>query len=205
MLLTLPTLITLARIGSLPFVILAFYWPDEGGRLAAALLFAAGGVTDWLDGWIARRYGLGSAFGAFLDPVADKLAIAVALFLVIEAQGGVLLTGLACVMVGREIAISALREWMASVGCSAAVRVAFVGKVKTVAQLVALPCLMYSQDIGAIPVKEVGLVLLSTAGVLSLWSATAYVHAAIVAGGFGAGRGSVNSLPGTPGAKAQPA
>ncbi|MFZ2236306.1 MAG: CDP-diacylglycerol--glycerol-3-phosphate 3-phosphatidyltransferase, partial [Dokdonella sp.] len=135
MTLTVPTIITLFRIGLLPVIIIVFYLPEyypataRWSNVAAAGIFIIAAVTDWLDGWIARRWNMGSAFGAFLDPVADKLMVAVALFLIVQQNPTPLLAVTSAVIVGREISISALREWMAEIGSSKHVRVAFVGKL----------------------------------------------------------------------------
>jgi CDP-diacylglycerol--glycerol-3-phosphate 3-phosphatidyltransferase len=114
--------------------------------VAAAGIFIAAAITDWLDGWIARRWNMGSAFGAFLDPVADKLMVAVALFLIVQQNPTPLLAVTSAVIVGREISISALREWMAEIGRSKHVRVAFIGKLKTVMQIVAIVVCLYQRD-----------------------------------------------------------
>ena len=119
--LTIPTLLTLARIVMIPVMAIVFYLPGGEGRFWAGVIFVAGALTDWLDGWIARRWQMGSAFGAFLDPVADKLAVTAALFIVVQSHPTVWLTLLAAIIVGREITISALREWMAGVGARGAV------------------------------------------------------------------------------------
>ena len=128
---TIPTALTLFRIALLPVMVVVFYLPFRGANIAAALVFVAAAVTDWLDGWVARRYDMGSAFGAFLDPVADKLMVAVTLFLLVQENNTALMAVTSAVIVGREISISALREWMAEIGARATVRVATIGKVKT--------------------------------------------------------------------------
>ena len=136
--LTLPTILTLFRIALLPVMVIVFYAPFKGANVAAALIFLAAALTDWLDGYIARRYNMGSAFGAFLDPVADKLMVAVTLFLIVQENPTPLMAVTSAVIVGREISISALREWMAEIGQRAHVRVAWLGKIKTVLQIVAI-------------------------------------------------------------------
>ena len=142
--LTLPTWLTLLRIVMIPVLVLVFYLPYTWTNFASAAIFGLAAITDWLDGWIARRYQLESAFGAFLDPVADKLMVAVALFLIVQGHPTPWMAFWAAVIVGREIAVSALREWMAELGQRAKVRVAMIGKIKTTAQMVALLCLLYS-------------------------------------------------------------
>ena len=113
---TIPTILTLFRIVLLPVMVIAFYAPFQGANIAAAAIFIAAAITDWLDGWIARRYDMGSAFGAFLDPVADKLMVAVTLFLLVQENPTPLMAVTSAIIVGREISISALREWMAEIG-----------------------------------------------------------------------------------------
>ena len=185
--LTVPTLLTLARIVMIPVLVLAFYLPYAWTNFACAGLFALAAFTDWLDGWIARRYHQFSAFGAFLDPVADKLMVAVALFLIVQGHPTRWMTLWALVIVGREIAVSALREWMAEIGQRATVKVAFIGKIKTVAQMVALLCLLYSvtPDMSprampwmGQPIFHIGEWMLAAAAILTLWSGAQYLKAA---------------------------
>lgn len=177
--LNVPNLLTLFRIVLVPVMVIAFFLPYRGMNVVAAILFAAGAVTDWLDGWIARRWGLTSAFGEFLDPVADKLTVTVALFLIVQADPQPLLAITASVIVGREITISALREWMAHVGERRRVRVAAIGKIKTIAQMVAIIVLLYRHERLGSPLYELGIWLLIAAAVLTIWSGAAYVRAAI--------------------------
>src|SRR5690606_31879288 len=139
-----PTLLTLFRIALIPVLVVVFYLPYGWTNFAAAFIFALGAFTDWLDGWVARRFHQYSAFGAFLDPVADKLMVAVALFLIVQGHPTPWMAFWAAVIVGREIAVSALREWMAEIGQRARVKVAWIGKFKTVVQMIALLCLLYS-------------------------------------------------------------
>lgn len=176
--LTIPTILTLFRILLIPVLVVVFYLPYSWTNLAAALIFAVGAITDWLDGWIARRYGMYSAFGAFLDPVADKLAVTVALFLIVQKHNTVLMALLAAVIVGREITISALREWMAELGERGKVKVASLGKLKTIVQMVALSFLLHVEPLFGIPLLLVGEWLLAIAAALTLWSGFAYLRAA---------------------------
>jgi CDP-diacylglycerol--glycerol-3-phosphate 3-phosphatidyltransferase len=185
--LTVPTILTLLRIALIPVLAIVFYLPWKWTSLAAAGIFALASVTDWLDGWIARRYHQYSAFGAFLDPVADKLMVATALFLIVQGHPTAWMALWAAVIVGREIAVSALREWMAELGQRARVAVATVGKIKTVAQMVALLCLLYSispnepvhkTSWAEDPVFHVGDWLLAIAALLTLWSGYEYLRAA---------------------------
>lgn len=175
---TIPTALTLFRIALLPVMVLVFYAPFRGANVAAAAIFIFAALTDWLDGWIARRYGMTSAFGAFLDPVADKLMVAVTLFLLVQENPRPLLAVTAAVIVGREISISALREWMAEIGQRATVRVATIGKIKTVMQIVAIAVLLYQHDLEGLRAFYVGEALLVVAAVLTIWSGLQYVRVA---------------------------
>ena len=176
--LTLPTWLTLLQIVMIPVLVLVFYLPYKWTNFGAAAVFGLAAVTDWLDGWIARRYALTSAFGAFLDPVADKLMVAVALFLIVQAHPTPWMACWASVIVGREIAVSALREWMAEIGQRAKVKVAMIGKVKTTVQMIALGFLLYREPLLGIPVFVIGEWLLALAAILTLWSGFEYVRAA---------------------------
>ena len=185
--LTIPTWLTLARILMIPVLALVFYLPFKWTSVAAAAVFGLAAITDWLDGWIARRYHQYSAFGAFLDPVADKLMVAVALFLIVQGHPTAWMALWAAVIVGREIAVSALREWMAELGQRSKVKVATIGKIKTVAQMLALLCLLYSVSPSRQPrgdlflgeaIFHVGDWLLAGAALLTLWSGLAYLRAA---------------------------
>src|SRR6476469_8224461 len=140
---TVPTGLTLLRIVLIPVLALVFYLPYAWTNIAATAIFAFASPTDWLDGWIARRYDMYSAFGAFLDPVADKLMVAVALLLIVKVHPTWWMATWAAVIIGREIAVSALREWMAGIVERARVKVATVGKIKTIVQMVALGFLLY--------------------------------------------------------------
>ena len=176
---TVPTALTLFRIALLPVMVAVFYLPFRGANIAASIVFILAAITDWLDGWIARRYGMMSAFGAFLDPVADKLMVAVTLFLLVQDNPTVPLTIISAVIVGREITISALREWMALIGERARVRVAGIGKIKTIMQMVAIIVLLYQKDLDGLRLFHVGEVLLGIAAVLTIWSGLVYVRAAL--------------------------
>jgi len=176
--LTVPTMLTLLRIMLIPVLVLVFYLPYKWTNFAAAFIFAFASVTDWLDGWIARRYNQFSAFGAFLDPVADKLMVAIALLLTVQKHPTVWMALWAAVIIGREIAVSALREWMAELGQRATVKVAAIGKIKTIVQMVALICLLYQEPLLGINVFVMGEWLLAAAALLTLWSGFAYLRAA---------------------------
>jgi CDP-diacylglycerol--glycerol-3-phosphate 3-phosphatidyltransferase len=181
----LPTWLTLFRVALLPVMVVVFYLPFRGHNIAAAIVFVLAAVTDWLDGYLARRMNLTSAFGAFLDPVADKLMVAVTLFLLVQSHpsvgwSGILMAVTAAVIVGREISVSALREWMAEIGMSATVKVAFVGKLKTVMQMVALVVLIvqHEKEATALRLYHIGEGLLVIAGILTIWSGLYYLRAA---------------------------
>ena len=182
--LTLPTILTLFRIALLPVIVVVFYLPEyfpatrSWSNLAAAGIFILAAITDWLDGWIARRYNMSSAFGAFLDPVADKLMVAVALFLIVQQNPTALMAVSSAVIVGREISISALREWMAELGQRAAVSVAWIGKFKTLMQIVAIVVCLHQRDFPELRLYRIGEGLLVVAAVLTIWSAFIYVRAA---------------------------
>jgi CDP-diacylglycerol--glycerol-3-phosphate 3-phosphatidyltransferase/cardiolipin synthase len=175
---SLPNLLTLFRIALIPVFVALFFAPLPWAREGCALIFALAAVTDWLDGYAARRMGLVSPIGAFLDPVADKLMVAAALVLIVQSDPTPWLAVPAIVIVGREITISALREWMAELGARAQVAVSVVGKFKTAMQMLAIILLLYQDDLWGIPVYTVGYVLLYVAVVLTLWSMTVYLRAA---------------------------
>jgi CDP-diacylglycerol--glycerol-3-phosphate 3-phosphatidyltransferase len=178
----LPTWLTLFRVLLLPVMIVVFYLPFRGASLAAAMIFVLAAFTDWLDGYLARRMNLTSAFGAFLDPVADKLMVAVTLFLLVQSHPGgwqgILLAVTASVIVGREISVSALREWMAEIGARSKVKVAFLGKLKTMMQMVALVVLLLQHDAETLRLYHIGEALLVIAGILTIWSGLDYLRAA---------------------------
>jgi CDP-diacylglycerol--glycerol-3-phosphate 3-phosphatidyltransferase len=180
----LPTWLTLFRVALLPVMVAVFYLPFPGHNITAAIVFVLAAFTDWLDGYLARRMNLTSAFGAFLDPVADKLMVAVTLFLLVESHRGgwpgVLMAVTAAVIVGREISVSALREWMAEIGMRATVKVALIGKLKTVMQMIALVVLIVQHEKAAEALRlyHIGEGLLVIAGVLTIWSGLYYLRAA---------------------------
>ncbi len=177
----LPNTLTWIRIALIPLFVLVFYLPYDWARPASALVFALAGLTDWLDGYLARRLEQTSAFGAFLDPVADKLMVAVALVLIVEADKtvySVLIALSAAIIIGREITISALREWMAELGNRAAVAVSVVGKFKTIAQIVALILMLYKLPVAGVSTYAVGLAFLVLAAGLTMWSMFVYLRSA---------------------------
>jgi CDP-diacylglycerol--glycerol-3-phosphate 3-phosphatidyltransferase len=175
---SLPNLLTFARIAMIPLLVVLFYLPVPWAGPASAVVFGLAGVTDWLDGYLARRLDQESPFGAFLDPVADKLMVAAALVMLVDRYDSLWLTLSAVIIIGREITISALREWMAHIGERGKVAVSYVGKVKTTAQIVALLFLLYGQPLLGLPIFEIGLIALYVAAVLTLWSMISYLRAA---------------------------
>ncbi len=172
-----PNLITVLRVLLIPIFILLFYLPYHWSYMAASSVFAFAAATDWLDGYLARRLEQSTPFGAFLDPVADKLMVAVALVLLVQAHANLWLTLPAAVIIGREIVISALREWMAELGARAQVAVSNLGKWKTAAQMLALVILLANPP-GFTFWVIVGYVLLLLAAGLTLWSMVQYMRAA---------------------------
>ena len=175
---TIPNLLTLLRIILIPVFVIVFYVPYNWANLASTLIFALAAITDWLDGYLARRLGQHSAFGAFLDPVAVKLMVAVALVLLVQDNPTLWFTIPATIIIGREIAISALREWMSEIGGRTKVAVSMIGKVKTTAQMVAILLLLYKTPLWVFPTYDVGMFLLIAAAALTLWSMAVYLKAA---------------------------
>ncbi len=175
---TLPNLLTGLRIVLIPVIVGLFYVPSGWGDILACILFAIAGITDTLDGYFARRMGQVSRLGAFLDPVADKLIVATALVLLVSRNPTWYVTLTAAVIIGREIAISALREWMAEIGSRQKVAVSAVGKFKTIAQIVGLSMMLFHEDLLGLPIYKIGLALTVVAAVLTLWSMILYLRAA---------------------------
>jgi cardiolipin synthase len=180
--LNIPNLLTWFRIVMIPVFIALFYVSDEtlslhNKHLFSMLLFVFAGITDWLDGYLARRLNQYSAFGAFLDPVADKLMVAAALIMLVSF--GHVDAVIAFIIIGREIAISALREWMAQLGESKSIAVSMIGKVKTTFQLIAIPFLLYQEPLLGLPIRQMGTLLIYLAAVLTLWSMVYYLMLAM--------------------------
>ncbi|MCP5160496.1 MAG: CDP-diacylglycerol--glycerol-3-phosphate 3-phosphatidyltransferase [Hahellaceae bacterium] len=173
---SLPNLLTLSRIILIPVFVIAYYFPNQNAHLIAASLFAVAGFTDWLDGYLARKMNQTTPFGAFLDPVADKLMVAAALVVIVQEYHVLHITLPAIVIIGREIVISALREWMAEMGKRASVAVSYIGKVKTAAQMWAIMLLLAGNAWDWVSLS--GEVLLYGAAVLTLWSMIIYLRAA---------------------------
>jgi len=181
MIFNLPNTLTWARILLIPLFIGVFFLPADWltlpeRNLIATTIFILAGLTDWLDGYLARVLGQTSKFGAFLDPVADKLMVAGALLLLVELDRVSTIVGF--IIIGREIAISALREWMAQNGGTKSVAVSFLGKIKTVSQMVAIPLLLYQKPLFGLDIAEIGTWLIYLAALLTLWSMAYYLKAA---------------------------
>ncbi|HID45112.1 MAG TPA: CDP-diacylglycerol--glycerol-3-phosphate 3-phosphatidyltransferase [Chromatiaceae bacterium] len=175
---SIPNLLTFSRIIMIPVFIGLFYLPAPWNHQIAALVFMIAAFTDWLDGFLARRMGLVSSLGAFLDPVADKLMVATALVLLVADNPSPWMAISAAVIIGREITISALREWMAELGSRTTVAVSRVGKFKTATQMGAITLLIYRHELSGLPTYHIGEILLYVAVVLTLWSMMVYLRAA---------------------------
>ncbi|MDH5469369.1 MAG: CDP-diacylglycerol--glycerol-3-phosphate 3-phosphatidyltransferase [Gammaproteobacteria bacterium] len=175
---TLPNILTLLRIVLIPVLVIVFLMHGRYSYQLSAAIFGLAAITDWLDGYFARRLKQLSVFGAFLDPVADKLMVAVALVLLVQDNPTALFAVPASIIIGREIAISALREWMSEIGERTRVAVSVIGKIKTITQMVAILLLLYKVPIGPLPTHEVGVILLYIAALLTLWSMLVYLQAA---------------------------
>lgn len=178
----LPILLTWLRILLIPLFVGVFYFEKSwvsapNQNLVATVIFTAAALTDWLDGWLARRWNQTSAFGAFLDPVADKLMVAAALITLVQLERVDAI--IALIIIGREITISALREWMANIGRAKSVAVSLAGKIKTVSQMVAIPLLLYHDPAGPLDTHRVGTWLIYIAAVLTLLSMVYYLRAAL--------------------------
>lgn len=183
--LNVPNSLTWTRIILIPLIVLAFYLPHYWAAIpaqwagpAAAIIFSLAGITDWLDGYFARKLNQTSAFGAFLDPVADKLMISTALVLLVSHHPGFMVAIPAAVIIGREIAVSALREWMSEVGGRDHVKVSGIGKYKTAAQITALIMMLWEHKLLFLPMFEIGYGFLLAAALLTLWSMWNYLRAA---------------------------
>lgn len=175
---TLPNIITLARIVLVPVFVVIYLLPIEGRFIGSAVLFGLAAFTDWLDGYLARRLNQTSPFGAFLDPVADKLIVVTALILLVAQHNNIWLTLPGIIIIGREIVISALREWMAEMNRSLAVAVSLLGKIKTTLQMIAIAVLLANRpDLDSIYVIA-GYVLVYVAALMTLWSMCVYLAAA---------------------------
>ena len=177
----LPTSLTLLRIALIPFLVVAFYLPWKGTHVLCAIIFAVAAITDWLDGYLARKMSLTTLFGAFLDPVADKLMVVVMLVLIVQADPSPYVAIASAIIIGREITIASLREWMAEIGQRHQVAVSGLGKWKTTSQMVAIITLLLSMDVWTGPLRQIGQVLLLVSAVLTLWSMVTYLKSALPA------------------------
>jgi CDP-diacylglycerol--glycerol-3-phosphate 3-phosphatidyltransferase len=174
----LPNTLTWLRILMIPAILILFYLPYGWADPAACGAFALAGITDTLDGYYARKLGQTSRLGAFLDPVADKMIVAAALVLIVSKDPRWFVVIVAIVIIGREIAVSALREWMAEIGARGRIKVSILGKYKTIMQIVGLSFLLFRQDLFGLPIYKLGLVLTAVAAVLTLWSMISYLRLA---------------------------
>ncbi len=181
--------LTWLRIAAIPMIVLVFMWPGQWTKPIAAVIFTLAGLTDWLDGYLARKLNLTSRFGAFLDPVADKLMVSTALVLILWAapqhklllvpNHEIVIAVCAAIIIGREIVISALREWMAEMGERSVVAVTGIAKLKTIFQLVGVGAMLYTYPIfGILPAYGIGFMLVVAASALTLWSMYLYLKAA---------------------------
>lgn len=176
--LNLAILLTLFRIAAIPAVVALFYSSLPHARPIAAILFGVAAITDFLDGWVARRYGQTSSFGEFLDPVADKLMVAAVLVLLVQSDPRIVVALIAMIIIGREITVSALREWMAGLGARQQVKVSVAGKVKTTLQMFGIAFMVYQRDMFGLEIYDVGFILLLAAAGMTLWSMIIYLRAA---------------------------
>lgn len=180
----LPNALTWFRVVAIPLVVAAFYgpelfgWQESWARPATGLMFGLAGITDYFDGYLARRLGLTSSFGAFLDPVADKLIVSTALVLIVQADPRIPLALVAAIIIGREITVSALREWMSQIGARAHVAVSIFGKWKTTLQIIGISLMLYREPLLSLPVYRIGEWLVYLAAALTLWSMIDYLRAA---------------------------
>lgn len=175
----LPNVLTVGRIVAVPVFVGLFYWTSNPwADPLAALVFILAAVTDWIDGYLARRLGVTTPLGAFLDPVADKLIVATALVMLVARDPHPLIVVSAMIIIGREITVSALREWMSHVGARGKVAVSSLGKWKTILQMVGLSLMVYRNDLFGLPIYRIGVALLVIAAVQTLWSMLVYLRAA---------------------------
>ncbi len=173
---SIPNLITCVRVFLIPVLVVVFYLPYDWHYMVASGIFIVASLSDWLDGYLARKWNQFTPFGAFFDPVADKLLVAIALVLLVEDYANIWLSIPAMVILAREIIISALREWMAEIGKRTSVAVSYIGKVKTALQMIAIIILL--MDAPGSLASQVGLVMLYSAAILTLWSMMVYLKAA---------------------------
>lgn len=176
--LNLAIILTLFRIAAIPAVVVCFYSSMPHARPIAAILFGVAAITDFLDGWVARRFHQTSRFGEFLDPVADKLMVAIVLVMLVQGDPDWHVDIIAMIIIGREITISALREWMATIGARANVKVTWEGKLKTVLQMFGIAFMVYQNTFMGLDIYAIGFVLLIVAAGMTIWSMMTYLLAA---------------------------
>ncbi len=179
-----PNLLTCIRILIIPMLVWAYYFPpDYWGMPVAAVLFGFASLTDWLDGYLARRLNQVSKLGAFLDPIADKLIVVTVLVVIVDAHGHLSILIPTLIIIAREIVVSGLREWMSELGRRGSVAVSMVGKLKTAVQMLALFLILYYHPVFGLPVFEIGVWLLNVAATLTLWSMVIYIRRAMMSSG----------------------
>ena len=171
-------MLTLFRMAAIPVVVVCFYSPIPNARPIAAIIFGIAAVTDFIDGWVARNFNQQSRFGEFLDPVADKLMVSIVLVMLVQAESGWFEDIIAMIIIGREITVSALREWMATIGERANVKVSMAGKIKTTLQMFGIAFMVYHNEIFGIDIYAVGFALLVAAAGMTIWSMFIYLRAA---------------------------
>ncbi len=175
-----PNILTIIRILIIPLLVLVYYFPaNKFGMPAAAILFGLAGITDWLDGYLARKLNQSSKLGEFLDPIADKLIVVTVLVMIVDEYGKLSILIPSLIIIGREITVSGLREWMSELGHRGSVAVSMLGKIKTTAQMVSLFLLLYYYPIFGLPIFDIGVWLLYVAAALTLWSMVVYISRAI--------------------------
>lgn len=171
-------ILTLIRIAAIPIVVICFYSSIPHARPIAAVIFGIAAITDLVDGWVARRFGQQSRFGEFLDPVADKLMVVIVLVMLVQAESTLWEDIIAMIIIGREITVSALREWMATIGERANVRVHFSGKIKTTLQMFGIAFMVWREPLLGIDIYKVGYAMLIVAAVMTIYSMFVYLRAA---------------------------
>ena len=174
----LPNILTWIRIAAIPVVVYCFFSSMEFARPIAGIVFGLAAITDVLDGYAARKLGQTSRFGEFLDPVADKLMVTVVLVLIVQSDPRIVIALIAMIIIGREITVSALREWMAGLGARQEVKVSVAGKVKTTLQMFGIAFMVYQRDLFGLELYEIGYILLLAAAGMTMWSMIVYLRAA---------------------------
>ena len=168
-------ILTLIRIACIPLMVFVFFSSLENARPLSAIIFIIAALTDWLDGWVAREFDQSSKLGAFLDPVADKLIVCIALLIIVQSDPSIINTLVAIVIIGREISISALREWMAELGERHQVSVIAFSKLKTILQMVGLSCMLYQESLLSLDLYLIGMISLIVASILTVWTMVIYL------------------------------